>query len=85
MTGASEGAAAGQGKSLNVGGRRVQRQQVPVAVISHQVIGLQQAVSGGAVESLVAQAQPLPLVDGAPGPLPHAGLDAGVVFGHSPA
>ena len=30
LTGASEGAAAGQGKSLNVGRRRVQRQQVPV-------------------------------------------------------
>jgi hypothetical protein len=40
LTAASEGAAAGQGKSLNVGRRRVQRQQVPVAVIGHQVIGL---------------------------------------------
>ena len=81
LTGASEGAAAGQGKSLNVGRRRVQRQQVPVAVIGHQVIGLQQVVSDVAVESLVAQAQPLPLVDGASGRLPHARLDSGVVFG----
>jgi hypothetical protein len=45
------------------------------------VIGLQQVVSGGAVEPLVAQAQSLSLVDGAPGPLPHAGFDPGMVFG----
>jgi hypothetical protein len=44
-------------------------------------MGLQQVVSGDAIEPLVAHAQPLSLVDGAPGPLPHAGLDPGVVFG----
>ena len=32
-------------------------------------------------EPLVAQAQQLSLVDGAPGPLPHDGLDPGMVFG----
>jgi hypothetical protein len=40
LAGAGEGAAAGQGESLNVGRRRVQRQQVPVAVVGDQVIGL---------------------------------------------
>ena len=49
-------------------------------MIDHQVIGLQQVVSGDAIEPLVAHAQPLSLVDGAPGPLPHAGFDPGVVF-----
>jgi predicted transcriptional regulator len=45
------------------------------------VAGLQQVVSGGAVKSLVALAQPLSLVDGAPGPLPHGGFDPGMIFG----
>jgi len=36
---------------------------------------------GDAIEPLEARAQPFSLLDRAPGPLPHVGLDPGVIFG----